>query len=329
MTSTAASPTSCTAEQPGPGGHRPAPLGVVLVHRNRPDVVVDTVAAFEAQGLPLEVVVVDNSDSTTVAGELGERLAGRATVLSTGRNAGFGPGANTGLRHWLASGTGDRVVVAPHDARPEPGCLAAITAELDLRPDAGLASAEFGPGFDLVPTFDWVIGGFYKKGPRGRGWQDVDYPHGTLMVATRRLLEEVGLFDDRYFAYCEEADLGRRARASGWRVGMVWGAVVRNDTLPPQLVSDYLKERNTLLLVRDGGRWPTFVRGVLGAGMAVGRARRDRAAAGLHLRLWWHAVRDFRRRSFGPPPPEVWDLVAGRDRPEVPADEWAKGPATP
>ena len=164
---------------------------MVLVHRNQPDTVVDTVGAFEAQGLPLEVVVVDNSDSILVAGELGERLAGRATVLSTGRNAGFGPGANVGLRHWLAHGRGDRVVVAPHDGRPEPGCLPAILAELDLRPDAGLCSAEFGPGMDFIPRYDWVIGGFYEDATRGTGWQDVDYPHGTLMVATRACLADV------------------------------------------------------------------------------------------------------------------------------------------
>ena len=46
------------------------------------------------------------------------------------------------------------------------------------------------------------------------GWEPVDYPHGTLLLARRACLEDVGLFDERYFSYCEEADLGLRARAA-------------------------------------------------------------------------------------------------------------------
>jgi cellulose synthase/poly-beta-1,6-N-acetylglucosamine synthase-like glycosyltransferase len=299
-------------------------LGVVLVHRDRPEVLAGTVAAWSAQGPALAITVVDNSEDPAVTEQLRDLLSPDVCVLASGTNAGFGPGANAGLRRWLAAGDGEWVAVAPHDARPEPGCLERLLAEAGARADAGLVCAEFGPGFCLVPAFDWVIGGYHRPAERGTGWQDVDYPHGTLMLARRAMLEEVGLFDERYFAYCEEVDLARRARAAGWAVGMVWGAVVRNGSLPPQLIADYLQERNTLLLVRDGGRWPTFVRAVLGAVGAAGRARRDRARAGVHLRLQAHATADFLSRRFGPPPPAVWALVAGRDRPAVSAEEWSR-----
>ena len=44
-----------------------------------------------------------------------------------------------------------------------------------------------------------------------------------MLFARRGALEDVGLFDERYFAYCEEADLGLRAVAAGWEVGLVRG----------------------------------------------------------------------------------------------------------
>ena len=116
-------------------------------------------------------------------------------------------------------------------------------SEAVARPRAGLVCAEFGGDFDMVPAIDKVIGGFYRPAQRGEGWQAVEYPHGTLLVARRQTLEEVGLFDERYFAYCEEVDLALRVRRAGWQIGMVWGAVVANSHLPSRPVADYLQVR--------------------------------------------------------------------------------------
>lgn len=298
-------------------------MTVVLVHRNRPATVTATAAAFADQGIAVRIVVVDNSEDPAVTAELRAMLPAEVEVLRTGGNLGFGPGANVGLRHWLGSGEGEWVVVAPHDAVPSSGCLARLLEEAALRPDAGLVCAEFGEGFDMVPAVDWVIGGYYRPAQRGSGWQDVDYPHGTLLLARRATLEQVGLFDERYFAYCEEVDLALRARQAGWRIGIVWGAVVTNGTLPAQLVADYLQVRNTLLLVRTRfGRWPTFVRAVLALPAAAGRARRDPGRRMLHLRLEARAVADFARGRFGPPPPAVWAMCESRS-------DFAKASAAP
>lgn len=289
------------------------PIGVVIVHRDRPETVAATVAAFAGQGIATEIVVVDNSDDPEVASRLRHLLPDDVTILATGANSGFGPGANVGLRHWLSHGRGEWVAVAPHDAVPTEGCLARLLAEARARPAAGLLSAEFGDGYDLVPAVDWVIGGFYRPATRGVGWQDVDYPHGTLMLARRATLEEIGLFDERYFAYCEEVDLALRARAAGWRVGLVWGAVVTNGIPPAQLIADYLQIRNTLLLIRTRfGRYPTAVRALLSLHAALARARRDPGRAALHLRLEGRAVTDFFRGRFGPPPPAVWAMCASQ-----------------
>jgi N-acetylglucosaminyl-diphospho-decaprenol L-rhamnosyltransferase len=306
---------------PGParGAAVPFPaLHVVIVHRDNPESCAASVAAFRAQGPQVSVTVVDSGSGPVAAGRL-RALVPDLDIMDAGDNVGFGPGANIGWQDWLAGGEGEWVAVAPHDALPRPDCLVRLFAEIATRPEAGLVCAEFGPEFDLVPAIDWILGGFYKPAERGVGWQDVDYPHGTLLLARRRTLEEVGLFDERYFAYCEEVDLSLRARAAGWQVGMVWGAVVDNGQLPPQLLADYLQTRNTLLLVRSSfGRYAAGVHAVLAVARTLGRMRRDRARWRAHLQVEGWAVVDFLRGRFGPPSPTVRRLAAAGE-PSPPA----------
>ncbi|MDQ6782109.1 MAG: glycosyltransferase [Actinomycetota bacterium] len=281
------------------------PLAVVVIHHDAAECCVATVAALRAQGLAVAVTVVDNASSADAMAMLRDGCSD-VEIIECTANLGYGPGANVGLRRWLAQGEGEWVAVAAHDALPAPGCLAALVAAARTHPDAAFVAAEFGDGFDMVPAFDWVIGGYSRPATRGRGWVDVDYPNGTLFVARRQALVDIGLFDERYFAYCEEVDLGLRARARGWRVGMVWGAVVVNGRLPSQLLADYLQVRNTLLLIRTHhGRRPAAFRSLLSIPPMFGRARRDRHRWHVHLCLEGRALIDFWRGRFGPPPPAV------------------------
>src|SRR5262245_52919076 len=113
-------------------------LPVVIVHRNQPERLRETVAAFRAQDVPVTIAVVDNAST-----ELPKVDAPDAVVLDAGRNLGFGPGANLGFRHFLErDGAWDWIALAPHDALPQPGCLRRMLDALDERPRAGLACAD-------------------------------------------------------------------------------------------------------------------------------------------------------------------------------------------
>ena len=280
------------------------PLAVVIVHRGRPRELAATVAAFRDAGpdLPVEIVVVDNASSAEVLAGLAASLPVEVTVLSLGANTGFGPGANAGIR-WALERGHELVAVAPHDALPDPGCLAALVAAMGERPRAGLVSADVGDGHR--PYVDPYFGGITLPRTREEGWEDCHYPHGTLLVARRACLEQVGLFDERYFAYCEEADLGLRARRAGWQVGIVHGARVRNPGMSVATdATDYLMSRNTLLLVREhSGRYHAFVRAVLLVVQIVGGTLRPASRPWIFSargRTW--ALVDHVRRRYGPPP---------------------------
>lgn len=289
----------------------PSRLDLVVVHRSAPDLAAQTAAAFLDQGVPVRLVVVDNGSTPQELAKLRCSLPPEVVLLLQGANRGFGPAANAGLRWFLDEGDrGDDdaagaewLAVAPHDARPAADCVETLLVELARHPRAGLASADVGDG--LTPVVDRYFGAIPQIARVIRGWEPAGYPHGTLLLARRACLAEVGLFDERYFAYCEEADLALRARRSGWHVGVVRGAEVRNGGIGSrEAVIDYLQLRNTLLLVRDHfGRYAATVRTVtalcqLVAGLVSARHR----GPYWHPRARVHALVDFLCHRYGPPP---------------------------
>src|SRR5438094_454128 len=140
---------------------------------------------------------------------------------------------------------------------------------------------------------------------RGEGWEAAAFPHGTLLMARRACLQQIGLFDERYFAYCEEADLGVRARHHGWEVGVVWGAVVINPDWGSSKVADYLMLRNSLLFVRTySGRYHAFIRFLIAIGQAARTAAQPQhqRPPQFSLRGRLLALADFARSRYGEPP---------------------------
>jgi GT2 family glycosyltransferase len=300
---------------------RPVPLRVVLVHWEQPEACVATVARFRDREVPVRVTVVDNASSPSALARLRSGLdalgaaPGDVELVEAGSNTGFGPGANRGLRRFLDDPEdGTWVALAPHDVDPRPGCLAALLDAAAGEPMAGLLCADVGDG--MVPVIDPYFGGMVVPAPDdGTGpplprWEDAAYPHGTLMLLRRECLDEVGVFDERFFSYCEEADLALRARRAGWRVGLVRGARVQNLHLGSSVpLVDYLQTRNTLLLVAElSGPYHAFIRTCITL-LQVLRGWRDPGARPLvfDARARLLGVRDFLLRRFGPPPAAVTD----------------------
>ncbi len=178
------------------------PLPVCVVHWNRPSDCLRTLAAFRAQDIPVRLTVVDNGSSPDAI-RLIESEAPDASVIRLKANIGFGPAANVGLKHIMSSQAGDLMVVAPHDALPQAGCLRRLVEEMVRHPSGGMASADY--GIPQRQRFNWIRGMYLEACPGPLfGWQSALFPHGTLMIFRRGCLDAVGLFDERFFAYSEE-----------------------------------------------------------------------------------------------------------------------------
>jgi GT2 family glycosyltransferase len=286
-------------------------MWVVIVHWNQPERCARTIERFQHQGVPVHVVVVDNGSRHAERDRLRAIVAASpydVELLERGVNTGFGPAANTGFRRWLArDDSGDWVALAPHDALPADATLRRLVDAAEARPHAGLACADVGDGH--VPIVDPYFGGLTMPAGDEPGWQPADYPHGTLLIARRACLDEVGLFDERYFAYCEEADLGLRARAAGWEVGLVRGVMVANPTMRSGSPAvDYLMHRNTLLLVREhSGAYPASIRfGIAGCQLVRGLVQPSSRPLLFSARGRALGMLDFLRGRFGAPPPAMF-----------------------
>ena len=317
----------------------PTPLRVVLVHWNQAQACIETIDRFLHREVPVRITVVDNGSRPEALKELTRAVDERqsqVTLIEVGANAGFGPGANVGLREFLADPEdGDWVVLAPHDVDPFPGCLAAMLAEAKAQPMAGLMCADVGDG--MIPVIDPYFGGMVvpathvpsaaAQGAAAQGaadggaahggaaldgegahWEDAAFPHGTLMMLRRDCLAEIGLFDERFFSYCEEADLALRARAAGWSIGLIRGARVQNIHIGSGLaVVDYLQTRNTLLLVQEmSGNYHAFIRAWFTIVQTLrGIQKPSTRPIIFDARSRLMGLRDFLLRRFGPPPSSI------------------------
>ena len=221
-----------------PATRRPA---TVVVDYHAKEMLGRCLDSLEAEGLD-QVVVVENGDPEAVAGI----LAGRSvSLLATGRNLGYGAGANRGI---AASPPSEYVLVCNPDLELHPGSVAALVAALEAEP----AWAVVGPrllspdgatypsvrrfpsmvdaaGHALVGLFrpDNPFSNRYRplgEGPQGR--QRADWVSGACFLARRQALEELGGFDEGYFMFLEDTDLCWRAHRSGWGVGVEPAALV-------------------------------------------------------------------------------------------------------
>ncbi|HEU5085342.1 MAG TPA: glycosyltransferase family 2 protein [Acidimicrobiales bacterium] len=290
----------------------PSSTTVVVVHRDRPKLLAATLAAYAAQTVPVRILLVDSGSSEENHRAALELLPPGSDVVRMGRNGGFGPSANAGWRRFLADHDGEWVGLSPHDALPAPDAVERILAAAGERPRAGFACGDYGDG--CTPIVDPYFGSIMAPATVDEGWEPAGYPHGTLLFARRGALEDVGLFDERYFAYCEEADLGIRAREAGWEVGLVRGARVHNPNMSnPRPVIDYLMVRNTLLLVRKhSGRYKATIRFLMALGQVATERQRNPYH---HTEARLHALGDFLRGRWGEPPAR---LVGAGKHPDEP-----------
>ena len=177
-------------------------------------------------------VLVDNgSEDSSV--KLVSKDFPEVEVVSIGENRGFSVAVNAGI---LASDT-ELVALLNNDTEQEPGWLEALVEASDANREAGFFASklvDFGDRNVLDGAGDALrrSGLPYRlgHGEKDRGQCDeTAYVFGACAAAAmyrRNMLEEIGLFDEDFFAYCEDGDLSFRAQLAGYRCLYVPGAVV-------------------------------------------------------------------------------------------------------
>lgn len=290
-------------------------MRISIVHWNRPAECLKTVETLRRQGMAVDVTVVDNKSTPDNLEVLERGLPEDVELICLPANLGWGPAHNIVLRRWLSEETTEFCAVSAHDALPQAGCLGQLVAALQRYSDWGAACPEYGAA--EVPTYSLLRGARLRSVPsRAAGThEEVEYCHGTLAVFRRQCLREIGLYDERYFAYGDETEIGLRARRRGWKVGIVWGALVINPgSWSGSAVIAYLWTRSSLRLARAfGGPFGLCVRGLYVAAVTFALWLQRTPEGSLSSpRARWFGIRDYLKGYCGQPPPEVlaWnDLI--------------------
>lgn len=186
-----------------------------------------SLSRMDVASMDVEVIVIDNASKDGTAARIRE-LMPSAIVVESPVNTGFAKGNNIGIEMALERGA-DYVYLLNHDTEVTPDFLHEALAA--MRSDATIGSAQsllvlspnkhlinsagnavhfLGFGYCLaytMPTSSFVAG----------GEPEIAYPSGAGVMLSGEALRKVGLFDETFFMYHEDLDLGWRLRLAGYK----------------------------------------------------------------------------------------------------------------
>jgi GT2 family glycosyltransferase len=244
----------------------------VVVNWNHRDLLRACLQSLAGQQVqhPFEVVVVDNGShdgsQNMVREEFSAVPAFRLQLICNTANLGFCAANNQGF----AASEAEFVALLNNDAEAEPQWLSALASAFAIRPEVGMAASKI-LVYEDPRRIDKAGHLIYPDGQnRGRGSGEIDlgqyerveevlWPDGCAAMYRREMLDEIGFFDEDFFAYADDAELGLRARIAGWDCLYIPSAVVRHHrgaTLGLRSVRRLeLIERNRVLLAAKLFPW--------------------------------------------------------------------------
>lgn len=191
-------------------------------------------SVYESAGISYELIVVDNGSSDATKGLL--KSYNSSTYIRNPNNLGFAAAVNIGM----GRRKGRYVLLLNPDTSFESDVLEKMVNHLDRDKKVGIASSIIRyPNGDLqdsirrfpklldqliimfkVPHFlkTKVVNEYMMKDVDPLKTQDVDSIMGAFMFIREELIQDIGLFDERYFIWFEEVDFCKMTQNAGWKI---------------------------------------------------------------------------------------------------------------
>ncbi len=238
----------------------PGVVSVVIVNFRGVRDTITAIEYLEAVDWPadrLEIVVVENAsgdDSLERLAALGDRI----TLVESTENLGFAGGCNLGV----SRSSGEYVAFLNNDARPDAAWVRAAVARFETSRSIGAVASRVldweGKTVDFVDAgLTWYGMGY--KPLTAEPYTDehllpgapVLFGTGSSMFVRRSVYDELGGFDERYFMFFEDVDLGWRLNLKGWTfayepASLAYHRHHASMTSFGQWKESYLLERNAL-----------------------------------------------------------------------------------
>ncbi len=199
---------------------------IVIPNWNGKDLLGPNLDSVLAQSIGAHVVVVDNGSSDGSQQFVKENYS-RVELIELDENYGFTGGVNAGIELAMKNGA-EFVVLFNNDAVAEKLWLEKLVTTAQAHPEVGIVTSKF---MLMDKKHLDSTGDFYTTWglpfPRGRNEldesrydnkQEVFGASGGASLYRAKMLEEIGLFDQDFFAYFEDVDMSFRAQLAGWKV---------------------------------------------------------------------------------------------------------------
>ena len=198
-------------------------ISVVILNWNGEQILENCLLSLQGQTYrPLEIIVVDNA-STDNSVSLVKAKFPHVRLIVNERNLGFGGGNNIGIR----VSRGRYVMILNNDAWLEPGCIEALKRSIEKDERYGACASKIflegegdildAAGISVFPDGLSIGRGRLERGDLYDREEEVFFSSGCACLYRREMLNDIGLFDEDFFAYADDTDMGWRAQLAGWK----------------------------------------------------------------------------------------------------------------
>ncbi len=225
-------------------------------------------------------IVVDNKSQDESVDKISSFLTKNdvpnAIFIKNGKNRGFSGGNNDGINKALTGGC-KYILLINNDTILDPNLIDELVASMEEDKEIGIVSPKiyFAKGYEYHKEryreselgkviwyagglIDWenVIGSHRGVDELDRGQFDkkseTDFASGCCMMIKREVFEKIGLFNEDYFLYYEDAEFSQRAKKMGFKImyepkGVLWHKNAGSTGGSGSSLQDYYISRNRLL----------------------------------------------------------------------------------
>lgn len=201
-------------------------IWVVIPNWNGADLILECLGSLANQTQPHTVIVVDNG-STDNSIALIEKQYPNVLILKNKVNLGFAGGVNVGITYALKQNA-EYVALFNNDAVAESSWLKLLVVAAEKDAPSGIVTGKLlRSDHKKIDSTGECYSIWGMPFPRARdeiddgAWDNSDYVFGASGGASlyrAKMLEQIGIFDKKFFAYYEDSDISWRAQLAGWKV---------------------------------------------------------------------------------------------------------------
>jgi hypothetical protein len=245
---------------------------------------VDSMLKIKHKDFTYPILIIDNNSPDDSVSQFKQKYSKNKliSIYKTKENLGYAGGNNFGIKKALNKF--DYILVANNDILVDPNFLTKLFKETIKNPNTILSpKIYFAPGFEYWKDkyteeekgkVIWAMGGKIDwnnvygsnigidevdHGQYDKDQPNIDFLSGCCFLVSTTILKKIGLFDEKYFLYLEDADLTIRAKKAGFELKVIPDSIIwhlnSGSSSPNSSLQDYFITRNRL---NFGFRYASF-----------------------------------------------------------------------